>query len=147
MEDADHKSIAKWFRDWGKLVDSVDFIPARELFAENVIGFGTRMNTVRGLSYLEEQQWRQVWPTIEEFRFDISTLECLFSPDRLQGVGIVVWKSKGFAEDKMPFERNGRATVVFCRNAVSDYWKGTHTHLSLNRGTPQKSYGERPPKS
>jgi len=147
VEKADYSSIAEWFKVWGKLVDSVDFIPARELFTENVIGFGTRMDTVRGLKYLEEQQWRQVWPTIEGFHFDIKTLECLFSPDRLQGVGIVVWKSKGFSEDKIPFERSGRATVVFSRNAVQEYWKATHTHLSLNRGTPQKSYGERPAKS
>ena len=147
MEQADIDDIATWFETWDKLVDGVDFVSARELFEDDVIGFGTRMDTVKGLEHLEGEQWRRVWPTIEDFRFDIDTLECLISPDRLQGVGIVVWHSTGFGKDRVSFQRNGRATVVFCRYSVDELWKGAHTHISLNRGTPQQSYGERPAKS
>ena len=147
MEQADIDDIALWFETWDKLVDGVDFVPARELFDDDVIGFGTRMDTVRGLEYLEVEQWRRVWPTIEGFRFDTDTLECLISPDRLQGVGIVVWHSTGLGEDMTSFQRNGRATVVFRRKTLAESWKGVHTHISLNPGTPQRSYGNRPEKS
>ena len=147
MEQPDIQAIADWFSAWDKLVDGVDFVPARDLFTDTVIGFGTRMDTVRGLEHLERDQWRRVWPTIDGFRFDLSTLECLISPDRLQGVGIVVWHSTGYGEDGAPFDRPGRATVVFERAAPTDPWKASHTHISLNPGTPQKSHGNRSPAS
>ena len=143
-EQQDVDAIAHWFSRWDKLVDAVDFVPARDLFDEAVIGFGTRMDTVRGLDLLERDQWRRVWPTIDGFRFDLSTLECLISPDRLQGVGIVVWRSTGHGEDGMPFDRPGRATVVFSRPSADAPWKAVHTHISLNPGTPQRSFGDRP---
>ncbi len=146
-EKSDIDGIADWFASWDKLVDGVDFVPARELFDEGVVGFGTRMDTVRGLDHLERDQWRQVWPTIDGFRFNLNTLECLVSPDRLQGVGIVVWHSTGYLKDGKPFDRPGRATVIFGRDNTNDPWKGLHTHISLNPGTPQKSHGERSPAS
>lgn len=147
MEQADVDAIAKWFATWDKLVDAVDFVPARALFAPDVIGFGTRMDRVVGLENLERDQWRRVWPTIDCFRFDLSTLRCVVSPDRLQGVGIVVWTSTGYHEDGKPFDRPGRATVIFRREDTAGDWKGIHTHISLNPGTPQRSYGARTPKS
>lgn len=144
MEAEDRRTIAEWFATWDKLVDAVDFVPARNLFAPDVIGFGTRMDTVVGLDRLEADQWRRVWPTIDGFRFDPDTLECQISPDQLQGVGIVVWHSTGYLEDGTPFDRPGRATVIFQRPAVDAPWKGIHTHISLNPGTPQRSFGNRP---
>ena len=144
MTDEDTRAIADWFSAWDKLVDGVDFVPARDLFDEGVIGFGTRMDTVKGLEHLEADQWRRVWPTIDGFRFDVSTLECLFSPDRLQAVGIVVWTSTGYHENGTVFDRPGRATVVFRRPDASAPWKAVHTHISLNPGTPQRSFGDRP---
>jgi ketosteroid isomerase-like protein len=144
MEAEDRQAIADWFSTWDKLVDAVDFVPARELFDENVIGFGTRMDTVKGLDRLEANQWRRVWPTIDGFRFDLDTLECVISPDRLQGVGIVVWHSTGYLEDASPFDRPGRATVIFQRAAPDLPWKSVHTHISLAPGTPQQSFGNRP---
>ncbi len=147
MEQADRDAIADWFSSWDRLVDTVDFVPARALFDPDVVGFGTRMDTVRGLENLERDQWRRVWPTIDGFRFDLSTLECLVSPDRLQAVGVVAWHSTGYGEDGRPFDRPGRATVVFRRDRAGDDWKGIHTHISLNPGTPQRSHGARPLKS
>lgn len=144
MHDEDVRAIADWFASWDKLVDGVNFVPARALFSDSVIGFGTRMNTVQGLDRLERDQWRRVWPTIDGFHFDLSTLECLVSPDRLQGVGIAVWRSIGYGGDGTPFDRPGRATVVFERPAADEPWKAAHTHISLNPGIPQTSHGNRP---
>lgn len=146
-EQSDRTAMADWFSAWDRLVDAVDFVPARTLFDPGVVSFGTRMDTVKGLETLERDQWRRVWPTIRGFRFDLSTLECLVSPDRLQGVGIVAWTSTGYLEDGSEFDRPGRATVVFRRESPDEAWTGVHTHVSLNPGTPQKSWGARPPAS
>lgn len=145
--DDDCRAISEWFSTWDKLVDAVDFVPARKLFDPGVVSFGTRMDTVVGLEALERDQWRRVWPTITGFRFDVSTLVCQISPDRLQGVGIVVWHSTGYHEDGTEFDRPGRATVTFRRDDPSAEWKAIHTHISLNPGTPQVSHGKRTPKS
>ena len=141
--DIDRQAISDWFSSWDKLVDGVDFVPARDLFDPEVIGFGTRMDIVSGIDNLETAQWRHVWPTIEGFRFDLSTLHCMVSPDRLQAVGIALWRSKGSHEDGSAFERPGRATVVFRRESADDPWRAAHTHISLNPGTPQRSWGNR----
>ena len=90
MERADKQAIANWFSTWEKLIGRVDYALARDLFDSDVIGFGTHMDTVKGLDHLEQDQWRHVWPTIDGFRFDLDTLECMIFPDRLQGVGIVI---------------------------------------------------------
>ena len=39
----------------------------------------------------------------------------------------------------------GRATLVFHRQ--NGAWLGIHSHLSLNRGVPQASHGNRPVKA
>ena len=141
MERADKQAIANWFSTWEKLIGRVDYVLARDLFDSDVIGFGTHMDTVKGLDHLEQDQWRHVWPTIDGFRFDLDTLECMISPDRLQGAGIVVWHSMGYLKDGSRFDRPGRATVIFKRSTADHLWKGIHTHISLNPGTPQQSFG------
>jgi len=144
---ADVEELRQWFNTWWPLVDVVDFVPARDLFEGSVAAFGTRMDVVEGLENLENNQWRGVWPTIEDFRFHTDTLKVGVSPDRLMAMGLCVWSSTGFHEDGSRFDRPGRATVVFARPDVSSPWKGIHTHISLNPGTPQRSFGDRPPKS
>ena len=139
MERADKQAIANWFSTWEKLIGRVEYALARDLFDSDVIGFGTHMDTVKGLDHLEQDQWRHVWPTIDGFRFDLDTLECMISPDRLQGVGIVVWHSMGYLADGSGFDRPGRATVIFRRSTEDHLWKGVHTHISLNPGTPLQS--------
>ena len=39
------------------------------------------------------------------------------------------------------FDRPGRTTVVLGRKAVGNPFVATHTHMSLFRGTPERSYG------
>ena len=141
MGQADKQAIANWFSTWEKLIGRVDYILARDLFDSDVISFGTHMDTVKGLNHLEQDQWRHVWPTIDGFRFNLDTLECVISPDRLQGVGIFIWHSTGYLTDGSRFDRPGRATVIFKRLTAGHLWKRIHTHISLNSGTPQQSFG------
>ena len=63
------------------------------------------------------------------------------SPDRLFSNSILVWSSLGYQKGGESFNRSGRATVVLKKLNLDDSWKGIHTHFSLNRGVPQKSYG------
>lgn len=137
-------AIRDWFATWDKNVDAVNFTAARDLFDPGVIGFGTFMDTVDGLDNLEQRQWRSIWPTIEGFKFNLDTLRAGVSPDGLLAFGVITWQSKGIDEKGDYYPRPGRATVLFGRAKRGDPWKGLHTHISLNPGTPQKSHGDRP---
>jgi hypothetical protein len=53
-----------------------------------------------------------------------------------------VWTSDGFHPNGDRFERGGRATIGLGRKKIGDPFVATHTHLSLNRGTPDRSYGK-----
>jgi len=138
------EAIRGWFATWHRHVDAVNFTAARDLFDDGVIGFGTFMDTVAGLDSLEDRQWRAIWPTIEGFRFNLDTLRVGVSKDSCLAFGVVTWDSTGFHKDGSRYPRPGRATVLFGRARPGDPWKGLHTHISLNPGTPQSSHGSRP---
>lgn len=145
-QTADADIIRDWFVTWGGQVAAVDFVSARELFHPDVIGFGTFMDVVRGLEHLETRQWRSIWPTIEGFQFLVDQLVSDVSEDGKHAYGIVPWTSTGFHEDGTPYDRPGRATVLFTRPDPTASWLAIHTHISLAPGTPQKSHGNRPEK-
>lgn len=140
--DLDRAAIADWFDTWSGYVAAVDFRSARALFDDDVVGFGTWMDVVEGLDSLEAMQWRNIWPAIADFRFLTDTLQVRVSPDRCFAVAVILWDSSGFHEDGTTFPRPGRATVAFRRADSAAPWKGIHTHLSLNRGVPQRSFGK-----
>ena len=54
-----------------------------------------------------------------------------------------VWTSTGFHEDGTRYERPGRTTAVFTREKPGDPWRCAHTHVSLFRDVPQRSWGRR----
>jgi ketosteroid isomerase-like protein len=139
------EELKAWFDRWAECVRACDFDAARTLFSPDVVGFGTRMHVVRGLDRLEQHQWRHVWPTIEGFSFVLDELHVSGSNDGSQAFGVVPWVSTGFAEDGAPFDRPGRATVIFARGGdparTPGGWLAEHTHISLAPGTPQRSFG------
>ena len=132
--------IKAWFDEWSGHVAAVDFESARALFHPEVVGFGTYMEYVHGLDALEQQQWRSIWGTIAGFRFLTDCLICGVSANGLQAWGITPWTSTGFHEDGEPYERPGRATVLFLREDPVAPWLAIHTHISLSPGTPQRSH-------
>jgi ketosteroid isomerase-like protein len=136
-------SVRAWVAAWGDEVAAVDLATARHRFDEGVVAFGTHADIVRGLDELERQQWSQVWPAIEDFRFEVADLEVLVSPDRLMAVAVVPWSSTGIDVEGAPFDRPGRATIVLQREQVDAEWRGMHTHFSLARGVPQRTHGGR----
>jgi ketosteroid isomerase-like protein len=145
VADEDRRSVAAWYGEWGPLVADVNFKAARKLFAEDVIAFGSKVETMMtSQTQLEAEQWRAVWPSIEDYRYDLSTLEVVTSPDRLMAMGAVIFRSTGLHPDGKKFERNGRATCTLMRTAVGAPWVCTHSHISLKPGTPGISHGKRP---
>ena len=141
----DRDSLAGWLAGWGECIAGLDFARARTLFVPEVVGFGTWSDLLVGLDDLEVRQWRRVWPTIADFRFDLDTMWTEVSPDRRLGHLAAGWTSTGTHEDGASFERPGRCTVTLRRAGAGSPWLGAHTHFSLNRGTPAVSYPSRSP--
>jgi ketosteroid isomerase-like protein len=139
--------IQRWFERLQLQVESVDFVGARPLFAEDMIAFGTVTAFVIGRDAAEKEQWRSVWSRIDQLRWRLDDLHTIISGDRLTAVAMVVFDSTGYSDDGKPYDRPGRATVVLARTAIGDEWVAQHTHMSLFRDVPTRSFGTKPEKS
>jgi ketosteroid isomerase-like protein len=132
-------AIRDWFAALQDCVARVDYESARDLFAEDAIGFGTKAHLAEGRETLEANQWSGIWPNIRDFRFDLEGMRA--GADGDLAWGITTWSSTGFDERGGPFDRPGRATVIFVRRDGG--WRALHTHFSLYPGTPPRTYGPR----
>jgi ketosteroid isomerase-like protein len=135
----------RWLETFSGFVRDVDYASARPLFHKDILAFGTHRDVLPSLEAWVNTQWDTVWPKTEDFRFDIDAARILASDDGSMAVVIVPWTSTGFRLDGTKFDRPGRATMVFRKSG--DTWLGVHSHLSLNRGVPQVSHGNRPVKA
>jgi ketosteroid isomerase-like protein len=130
-------AIRAWFEALQRCVAAVDYDSARSLFVDDAIGFGTRAHLAVGRGALEASQWAAIWPNIRDFRFNLDQLRS--GADGDLGWGIVTWDSTGFDQVGAPYERPGRATVIFVRREGA--WQALHTHFSLYPGTPPRTFG------
>jgi ketosteroid isomerase-like protein len=137
----DLAAVRTWFDTLAKYCRAVDYEGARPIFAEDMIAFGTFTDFMIGREPAEQKQWRNVWGTIRNFRYDLDKVEAIVSADRLMAVGMGVWQSDGYYANGDRFDRPGRTTVTLARQAVGDPFVATHTHMSLFRGTPGQSFG------
>ncbi len=148
LPEADAQTKA-WFVAWLEVfsahVRAVDYASARPLFHENILAFGTHEDVLPSLEAWITGQWDNVWPKTDGFRFTTNETRVLISDDGGLAVVIAPWTSIGFNPDGTSFDRPGRATIVFQK--TGDGWLGIHSHLSLNKGVPQTSYGNRPVKA
>ena len=135
--------IRDWFRRLSEHVRAVDFAGARPIFAEDMIAFGTFENFITGPDAVEQAQWGNVWPVTTDFRWRMDDIRAIVSVDRLSAVGIGVFDSTGYHEDGTPYDRPGRATVAFSRRTAGDDWVADHTHMSLFRDVPTRSFGQK----
>ena len=138
----DLAAVRAWFDKLSSHCRAVDYTGARDLFAEDMIAFGTFTDFMHGRELAEQKQWRNVWGTIRNFRYDLDKVEAIVSADRLTAVGMGVWNSDGFYPNGDRFDRRGRTTTVMGRHKVGDPFVATHTHMSLFRGTPDQSHGK-----
>ncbi len=143
VAEEDRRSVKDWYDRWSGYVADVNFKPVREMFAEDAIAFGSKVEVMTSQAQLEREQWRAVWPSIDDYRYDLATLEVVMSPDRLMAMGALIFRSTGLHPDGRKFERNGRSTVTLMRPSVGAPWICTHSHISLKPGTPAISHGKR----
>ena len=140
--DADDVArVKKWFERLSEHVRAVDFAGAHPLFAEDMVAFGTFENFITGREAVERAQWRNVWPVTTGFRFRLDDIRAIVSPDRLTAIGMGVFGSTGYHQDGTPYERPGRTTVALSRRRIGEDWVAVHTHMSLFRDVPSKSFG------
>lgn len=134
-----------WLETFASHVREVDYAAARPLFHPHILAFGTHTDVLPDREAWINAQWDNVWPRTADFRFVAAAVHVLASADETMAVVIAPWTSTGYHPDGSPFDRPGRATMVFHKGP--DGWLGVHTHLSLNRGVPQTSHGNRPIKA
>jgi ketosteroid isomerase-like protein len=145
LHEQDVDLVRRWFGRLAERVRAVDYVGARPLFAEDMIAFGTFTAFMTGRDAVEREQWRNVWGRIDDFRWRLEEVRAIVSADRLTAVGMAVFDSTGYREDGTPYDRPGRATVAFGRSAVGGEWVAQHTHMSLFRDVPTRSFGDKPP--
>ena len=151
LPDADpdtHAFFLGWLDRFAGYVRDVDYAAARPLFHPDLLAFGTHNDVIPGLDAWRDTQWNNVWPRTTGFRFTAEAVRVLADgtvADSTMAVVLAPWTSTGYAPDQTPFERPGRATMVFSRGP--DGWLCVHSHMSLNRGVPQTSHAERPVKA
>src|SRR4029077_14721940 len=129
----DLAAVRVWFDTLSKHCRAVDYEAARPIFAEDMIAFGTFTDFMHGRDLAEQKQWRNVWGTIRNFRYEAGKIEAIVSADRLTAVGMGVWQSDGFHPNSDRFDRSGRTTVVLGRQKVGDPFVATHTRSEERR--------------
>ena len=139
-------SIHDWLTRFAACVRAVDYAAARPFWHPDIIIFGTHQELVRGLAAWTNTQWDNVWPRTDGFAFDLANTAILTSPDGAMAIAITPWTSVGFHPDGTQFDRPGRATITLAKQP-DGAWVGVHSHMSLERGVPQQSYGNRPIKA
>jgi hypothetical protein len=87
--------IRRWFQRLTDHVQAVDYVGARQLFAEGLIAFGTFADFVTGRDAIEQQQWRNIWGSIDDFRCRLDGMHTIISADRRSAVGMVGFNSTG----------------------------------------------------
>ena len=139
-------TIKDWLSRFAACVREVDYDAARQFWHPDIIIFGTHQELVHGLTAWTQTQWDNVWPRTDDFAFDLENTVVLASPDGAMAVAITPWTSTGFHTDGTRFDRPGRATITMVRQP-DGRWVGVHSHMSLERGVPQQSHGNRPVKA
>jgi ketosteroid isomerase-like protein len=141
----DERFFLDWLQAFAAYVRDVDYQSARPLFHPDVIAFGTHRDVISSLEQWVADQWDNVWPKTSDFEFDLGQTKILIADDASMASVIAPWTSTGYHQDNRPFDRPGRATMIFHRQA--DNWVCVHSHMSLNRGVPQQSFANRPVKA
>lgn len=122
------RSIAiEWLNEMQACVREVDYARCRAIFADDVVGFGTKAAAAIGLDALERDQWRHIWGRIRHFTFGLDQLHC-----GLHGDGLWLacpWNSEGRGPDGAWRSRPGRITAVLERRGGR--WLAVHTHHSV----------------
>jgi VCBS repeat-containing protein len=128
MDDEARSIAIAWLDEMQACVRAVDYDRCRAIFADDVVGFGTRIDAAVGLDALERDQWRHVWGRIRNFTFLTEQLHGAVYGEA--GLWLACpWTSEGRGPDGAWRTRPGRITAVLeCRDGR---WLAVHTHHSV----------------
>jgi len=121
-----------WLRLWEGAIDRVDYAAGRALFSPDVVSFGTLTAFMVGIDELEAKQWRHIWPTIRDFRFEDPRV--LPADGDKAAVVVSRWRSRGRSAEGGWYERSGRCTLML--RMEEGRLVCCHSHLSMDQGVP-----------
>ncbi len=126
------RSLKAWLEEFASCVRNRDFERGRDMFLEEVVGYGTWTDRMVGLDNLVVSQWCNVWPKTEGFTFDwdSSNVWCDHPSAPKLAVIAALWSGNGVDGSGGHFDRKGRSTTVLQKDAA-DRWRAVHTHFSL----------------
>jgi len=138
-------AVLDWLDRFSATVREVDYRAAYPFWHPRILAFGTVQAVVEGLAPFRDRQWESVWPRTSGFGFRLDAARVLAAADGSLAVAIAPFDSTGYAPDGAPFDRPGRTTLVLMPNpdAAGELWLAVHSHMSLARGVPADSHGNR----
>lgn len=120
-------TVSEWLYTFAMAVRARDYDAARDIFADDVVAFGTVVPVAHGIDRLEADQWRLVWETTRDFEFNSVNID-----EHVNRATISArWSSKRVNDNTL---RRGRATILLQR--IGQRWRATHTHFSLEPEAP-----------
>lgn len=122
----DEQAIRDWFAELARCVNATDFTAGKRLCADDIISFGTYTTLMRGLDAYSAQQWTNVWPNVQNFRF---RQEMYIKIVDDTAWAVATWDSEGINTNGTTFDRPGRTTMIFEKR--HGQWLGVHSHFSL----------------
>jgi len=130
------REIIAWLQEFEAACRGRDFAAGRRMFAPEALAFGTYATAVRGLENIEREQWRNVWPRINGFRFEEHpTIHAAADSAWIAAE----WSSEATGQDGRPFRRPGRGTFVLARR--DGRWLCVHSHFSLLPSRSESVHG------
>ena len=119
-----------------RIVESVhelDYEGVRDLIPDDGVYFGSIAVKAQGYDELYEKQFSRVWPNIDEFKIDPSSIS-IHASDKIAWA-ICLFESSVPGTNGEPVERKGRMTFIF--EWRDDKWVMVHSHDSLNPALPE----------
>ena len=119
-----------------RIVESVhelDYEGVRDLIPDDGVYFGSIAIKAQGYDELYEKQFSRVWPNIDEFKIDPSSIS-IHTSDKFAWA-ICLFESSAPGTNGEPVERKGRMTFIF--EWRDEKWVMVHSHDSLYPALPE----------
>lgn len=129
--------IIAWLRGFSRCVNEKNYEAGKQFFDDVHMCFGSfSTKLIRTLDDLVEMQWKMIWPNIRNFEYDLSSLVIETCDCDSLACAIVPYKSVGYNNSGISFNRSGRATIILKWSKNKNKWLSVHSHHSLAPGTP-----------
>ena len=122
-----HTAIREILKRITESVHRLDYEGVRDLIPDDGVYFGSVAVKAQGYDELYEKQFSRVWPVIDEFKIDPSSISIHIS-DKIAWA-ICLFESSVAGTNRELAERKGRMTFIFAWR--DERWVLVHSHDSL----------------